>query len=160
MFPAQTVHRRFSLTAWASSATVLREGYIGRYWMTAETTTHGTHNAGIRKWLDGDLIALLAWLPVLLFAKKSALILPVASALTLCFGLAWTAFRGQYLEKWPRSMAWRLRIGAAVIGGWLFLVTPTLAGRIAAVTLYAILYIVCERAVWRRFRAEEIAQPG
>ncbi|MGC2162627.1 MAG: hypothetical protein WA634_12005 [Silvibacterium sp.] len=122
--------------------------------MTTEAANPEARHGNILAWIGAaNLIVLAAWIPILIFARNSAIVMASAGALTICFCLAWTAFRGDYIEKWTPSMAWRVRIGAAILGVWLFISTPTLAGRFAAVAIYAALYVLCERAIWRRKRA-------
>ncbi|MFZ0661789.1 MAG: hypothetical protein WAM66_03790 [Acidobacteriaceae bacterium] len=91
------------------------------------------------------------------FFGKSEFAMSVTAALMICTWLAYAALGGKDLDKWTPFLAWVIRAAAAVTGWWLFTAAPTLAGRFAAVILYAALYVLCEWAVWRRVRAEQNA---
>lgn len=99
------------------------------------------------------LLVAIAWFLISYLWGKSQFVMALATALTICGTLAWNLFRGN-LEKWTQYIAWVFRIAAVITGVWLFVATPTLPGRIAAVILYTVLYIVCERAVWRSAHAQ------
>lgn len=127
-----------------------------RFMLTKATTRDGQRRSFWTWHWPGDLVLLVFLAAGFLipdFFGKSQVTLASFTALTICFCLAWQAFRGDYLDKWTPSMAWRIRIGATVSGCWLFLATPTLAGRFTAVAIYAVLYVLCERTVWHRARA-------
>lgn len=100
------------------------------------------------------LFLAVTWLFLSVFVGRSAFVMALATALTLCANLIYIARRGD-LTRWTHYIAWALRIGAAVTAWWLFVATPTMAGSFLAVILFAMLYTLCERSVWRRFRLRQ-----
>jgi hypothetical protein len=72
-------------------------------------------------------------------------------ALTLCAGVLDIAVQRDP-TKWTPYISWVMRIVAALTGGWLFTAAATLTDGFMAVTAYAVLYILCEWAVWHRLR--------
>ena len=96
------------------------------------------------------LIAIFAalWLVIAMVGAKSQFVMASATALAICAGLACYAAWGN-LDKWNRWNAWVVRIGAAATGVWLFLAPPALWDRCIAAAVFATVYVLCERAVWR-----------
>jgi hypothetical protein len=128
--------------------------------MTTKATTRSGQRSSYWAWPGPAdlyvtfLFAIAAFL-VAHFFGKSEFAMASMTAVTICICLAYTALRGNNLDKWTPYIAWVMRIAAAGTGWWLFTATPTQAGRFTAVALYAVLYVLCERAVWRRGRAEQ-----
>lgn len=102
------------------------------------------------------LFVAVTWLFLSVFAGGSAFVMALATALILCANLIYLARRGD-LSRWTHYVAWALRAGAFVTAWWLFVATPTLAGSFLAVLLFAGLYSLCERSVWRRLRQSHSA---
>lgn len=100
------------------------------------------------------LFIAVTWLFLSVFAGRSAFIMALATALTLCANLVYLARWGD-LSPWTHYIAWALRIGAVVTAWWLFVATPTVAGSLLAVLLFAGLYTLCERSIWRRLRTRQ-----
>lgn len=97
------------------------------------------------------LFVAVTWLFLSVFAGRSAFVMALATALILCANLLYLARRGD-LSRWTHYVAWALRLGAVITAWWLFIATPTMAGSFLAVLLFAAVYTVCERSVWRRLR--------
>ena len=95
----------------------------------------------------------VTWLFLSVFAGSSAFVMAIATALTLCANLVYLAHSNN-LARWTHYIAWALRAAAVITGWWLFVATPTMAGSFLAVLLFAGLYFVCERGVWRRRQME------
>ncbi len=93
----------------------------------------------------------VTWLFLSAFAGNSTFLMAAATGLTICANLVYVA-RSCQLAGWTRYMAWVMRAGAAISAWWLFVTTPSDAGPYIAVVLYAAIYFVCERTVWRRAR--------
>lgn len=96
----------------------------------------------------------VTWLFLSVFAGRSAFVMALATAFTLCANLVYIAHRGD-LSRWTHYIAWTLRVGAVITAWWLFVATPTLAGGFLAVLLFAGLYTLCERSIWRRLRLRQ-----
>ncbi len=103
------------------------------------------------------LVTLAVWTPILVFGRNSDLVLAFGVAATICASLAYQAVRKPPYE-WSLYLAWVMRISAIVTACWLFAVTPAMIGRFIAVAVFAVLYVLCERAVWRRVRADRNRQ--
>lgn len=101
------------------------------------------------------LFLAVTWLFLSVFAGRSAFVMALATALTLCVNLIFIARHD--LSHWTHYIAWTLRIGAVITAWWLFVATPTIAGSLLAVLLFAGLYTACERSVWRRLRQRQSA---
>ena len=83
----------------------------------------------------------------------------VITALTVCASFVSASLRtdlsAQDWKSLNRFSITIIRIFALAAGYWLFSETPTKAGRYLAALAYAALYVVSERAAWRRKRAVE-----
>jgi hypothetical protein len=125
---------------------------------TNATIRSGQHRS-FWSWHGPDELILLIFLAagflIPYFLGKSQVAMASFVAFTICFNLAWQALHGDYLDKWTHSLAWRIRVAAAIVGGWMFLSAPTLVDRFTAVAVYAALYVLCEWTVWRRVRAKQ-----
>ena len=124
------------------------------------TASANTRGQRVNDWAwpgPADLYVLLlfaaAWAPILLLGRKSNFVMALATTSTVCAGLAYGAVRKE-AGIWNRFVAWVVRIGAIAAGCWLFAATPSQYGRFIAVGVYAVLYVLCERAVWRRVHAD------
>lgn len=99
------------------------------------------------------LIAMACWVPVLIYGRQSSFVMASATAITICVSLAWGAIRPGR-GRWNQSIAWVIRTGAVAAGVWLYLATPDQPWRFVLILMYAVLYVVCEMAVWRRLRSD------
>jgi hypothetical protein len=94
------------------------------------------------------LVFSVIWLLVSSFAGNSDFLMALATSLAICANLVHLS-RSKDLVCWTHYIAWIMRIGAAISIWWLFAAIPSIAISWIAVLLFAALYFVCERSVWR-----------
>lgn len=108
-------------------------------------------------------IVLLAavYLPLLHFFNKSGFAMSVIVAFTICVTYVVATLRTDLSAKdWGTFNHYTvsvMRLIALGVGYWLFFNAPTRIVRYSAVIVYAVLYIFCENAAWRRKRIIEAA---
>jgi hypothetical protein len=132
--------------------------------MTASIVT--TDRRGFWTWpgpgrLYEFLLVAAVYLPFLHFFRKSGFAMAAITALTICVTYISAPLRTDMsAEDWStlnRYTIWVMRAAALAVGYWLFSDTPTMIGRYSAVLAYAVLYVICENAAWRRKRTIEKA---
>lgn len=101
------------------------------------------------------LILAAVWIPVLVFARRAELVLASMLALSICALVALKAVERVWPPRtlWGARTAWGVRIGAAIVGWWLFIAVLARADRFIAfiaVVGYAALYVLCDYAAVRR----------
>lgn len=131
--------------------------------MTEKKLSLGSKRSSYWAWpgpvdLYPGLILAAAWIPVLIFARHSELVLASMLALSICALVALKAVERVWPPRtlWGARTAWGVRIGAAIVGWWLFIAVLARADRfIAFIALagYAALYVLCDYAAVRRARA-------
>lgn len=75
-------------------------------------------------------------------------------ALLICSALVYHATRRGNV-KWRSYYAWVLRIAFGIIAWWVYRDAPTALAGAVAVLIFLVAYALCERAVWRRVRADQ-----
>ena len=97
------------------------------------------------------LVFSVTWLLVSSIAGNSAFIMALGTSLAICANLVYLA-HSKDLSRWTHYIAWIMRITAAISTWWLFVAIPSLGVGWIALMLFAALYFVCERSVWRHAR--------
>ena len=97
------------------------------------------------------LLFSVIWLLVSSIAGNSPLIMALGTSLAICANLIHLS-RSKDLARWTHYIAWIMRVGAAISLWWLFVAIPSVGISWVAVVLFAAMYFVCERSVWRHAR--------
>lgn len=100
------------------------------------------------------LVFSVIWLFLSSLAGTTAFIQALATCLAICSSLVYLARSGDLL-RWIHIIAWGMRAGAVITACWLAASIPSTSERLLAVALFAAVYPVCERSVWRRVRNSE-----
>ena len=101
------------------------------------------------------------YLPLFYFFGKSGFAIAVITALTICATFVSAVLRTDLsAEDWKslnHFSATVIRVAALGTAYWLFSDAPTTVVRYVAVLVYAVLYVFCENAAWRRKGAIQTA---
>ena len=123
--------------------------------MSIEATTCGGERRNSRAWpgpgrVYVHLIFAAVWLPALIFGRNSALVMSWATAATIPAALADGTTRKERAINAHRLVH---KILAAITGVWMFRSTPSQTVGLIAVAVYAVLYVLSERAIRRHVKS-------
>lgn len=108
-----------------------------------------------------ETLCLIAiYLPLILIFRGSGFAMSVITALTICFTYITAVLRTDLsADNWSRlnSTVWVTRVAVLTTGYWMFSETPAKVGRYLIVLAFAVIYVLCENAAWRRKREIEKA---